>query len=364
MKRFLVIKPSSLGDVLHAFPAVSALADSCKDTCEISWLIHPAFSDLLDYLPSVKKKIFFERKKMGNLFTFFPAFMRLFSALREEKYDAVYDLQGLMRSAFFSFLAKSPLHYGPQNPREKASGIFYDHKMNYPAETLHAVDKLCHMISEAASIPLPERYYHLPVLEKFRESSRKKAMAEGLDISALQNSGKILIAIAPGARWQSKTWKADFFAAIANTFFEKYPQCHFLLLGSQAEKGAVEALKKELWKHIPYTDLCGKTSIGELTELIRFSRVLLCNDSGPMHIAAFTDTLPVAFFGPTDPALTGPCCKNALVFQHKELPCIKCFKRECAILDCHKKITPEEVIAPLLEFLKQDQIRSMPERSL
>ena len=62
MKKILIIKPSSLGDVLHAFPAVAALASSCgKENCRTSWLIHPAFSDLLDYLPFVEKKIFFER---------------------------------------------------------------------------------------------------------------------------------------------------------------------------------------------------------------------------------------------------------------------------------------------------------------
>lgn len=355
MKRFLVIKPSSLGDVLHAFPAVSALAEKAGEQGEIHWLIHPAFSELLDYLPFVKKKIFFDRKRLGNFSTFFSAFFLLYSALRAEKYDAVYDFQGLLRSGFFSFLAKSPLRYGPDAPREKLTGIFYNRKMTYPENTLHAVDKLCHMIKEAENIPLPERYFLLPVVEKYRDSAVKKAAEAGLDLT--ENHEKApLIAIAPGARWQSKTWESGFFAKIIKEIYKKFPEACFLILGSPAEKESVEELKKELGT-LPYTDLCGKTSIGELVELIRFARILVCNDSGPMHIAAFTDTVPVAFFGPTDPELTGPCCKKALVFQEKTLPCIKCFRRECALLSCHKAIDPvkaaEAVCAVLTEKEKE-----------
>ena len=336
MKRFLVIKPSSLGDVLHAFPAASALAEKDGEKREISWMIHPAFSELLDYLPFVKKKIFFDRKSLGKFSTFFSAFFRLFSALREEKYDAVYDFQGLLRSGFFSFLTKSPLRYGPDAPREKLTRIFYNRKMTYPAETRHAVDKLCHMTAKAENIPLPEKYFHLPVLEKYRQSAVKKALEAGLDLT----EKRTVIAIAPGARWQSKTWESVFFAKIMQEVHKKFPEVHFLILGSNAEKESVDELKKALPAGIACTDLCGKTTIGELVELIRFAGILICNDSGPMHIAAFTDTIPVAFFGPTDPDLTGPCCKKARVFQDTKLSCIKCFRRECSLLSCHKAIDP------------------------
>ena len=181
MKKILIIKPSSLGDVLHAFPAAAALASSCgKDKCVFSWLIHPAFSDLLDYLPFVEKKIFFDRKGLGRFSTFFPAFFRLLVSLREEKYDAVYDLQGLFRSGIFSFLTKSPLRYGSSSPREKIAKLFYNRKMSYPAEVQHAADKLCHMISSSSGIPLTEKYYTLPVLEKFRIKALERAISAGL----------------------------------------------------------------------------------------------------------------------------------------------------------------------------------------
>ena len=338
MKKILIIKPSSLGDVLHAFPAVAALASSCgKENCRISWLIHPAFSDLLDYLPFVEKKIFFERKQLGNVATFLPAFFRLYVSLREEKYDEVFDLQGLFRSAVFSFLTKSPLRNGPAAPREKIAKIFYNRKMSFPSGIRHAADKLCHMISSSENIPLPEKFYTLPVLEKFRTKAFAAAKEAGLDIPAVLNSGRKIIAVAPGARWQSKMWGEKYFAEIISELDKNEPGKYcFMLLGSSAEKESICRLK-QLLSPMEVFDLCGKTSVGELVELIRAASLLLCNDSGPMHIAAFTETVPAAFFGPTDPVLTGPCCKNALIFQAQDLACIKCFKKSCDHLSCHKK---------------------------
>ena len=349
MKRFLVIKPSSLGDVLHAFPAVTALVCSQKEECEVSWLIHPAFRELLDYLPFVKKKIIFDRKGLGKFITFFPALFRLISELRKERFDAVYDLQGLFRSGIFSFITGCARRYGPANPREGIAKVFYTDKLSFPQGTLHAVEKLCNMIARSENIPVPEREFLLPENRTYRESAAGKALAADLDILSMKKSGSRLVSIAPGARWKSKTWEAEFFAEIVTLLHRKYPETVFLLLGSEAEKEAVEKLGG-LLKDVPYTDLCGKTTIGELVELIRYSDVLLCNDSGPMHIAAVTGTLPVAFFGPTDPDLTGPYCKNALVFQDKKTPCIKCFRRECRHLACHRGIKAENVVEKIGNF--------------
>lgn len=362
MKRFLVIKPSSLGDVLHAFPAVSALAAARGEEWEAHWLVQPAFAQLLDYLPFVKKKILFERKRMGNLFTFLPSFLRLFAALREGGYDAVYDLQGLLRSALFSFLTGSSLRWGPREPREKAASFFYTDRMSAPEGARHAVDKLCGMIAEAEKIPLPERTFTLPVLEKYRKSALKKAEEEGLSLAGRKEKDGLLVSVTPGARWKSKTWEPEFFASLVRGIHEKFPHAHFLLLGSEAEKEAAGKVLELLGKDIPCTDLVGKTTMGELVELIRLTDLLLCNDSGPMHIAAVTGTVPVAFFGPTDPALTGPCCKRALVFQREDLSCIKCFRKKCGHLDCHKGIRTEKVLEEILKLFPAEKTDNDPEK--
>ena len=97
--RYLIVKPSSLGDILHAMPAVSALAKVQPDAV-VDWVVKPAFADLPVFLPCVRRVILFHDRRLRSPLHFLPEFRRLRSELRREPYDAVIDLQGLMRSAF------------------------------------------------------------------------------------------------------------------------------------------------------------------------------------------------------------------------------------------------------------------------
>ena len=106
VKRILIIKPSSLGDIFHAFPAVARLHELFPNA-EFDWLVHPAFADALDYSPvPVKRKIIFRRRELGKISTMLPAMVELIRELRENTYDYIFDFQGLFRSAFFARMAK------------------------------------------------------------------------------------------------------------------------------------------------------------------------------------------------------------------------------------------------------------------
>ena len=96
----------------------------------------------------------------------------------------------------------------------------------------------------------------------------------------------------------------------------------------------------------------GETTPGELVELIRRSEVLLCNDSGPMHIAAAAGTPVSALFGPTDPELTGPYARNSRVLR-PELDCVCCFRKQCETEECHERIAPRKMAETVFELLKQ-----------
>jgi ADP-heptose:LPS heptosyltransferase len=103
--------------------------------------------------------------------------------------------------------------------------------------------------------------------------------------------------------------------------------------------------------------LAGETDLSELIALMRGARVVITNDSGPMHIAAALKIPVIAVFGPTSPVLTGPYGKGHVILQSKE-PCAPCFRRECADMKCMRGITPETVTEKVHAVLKMGDIYS------
>ena len=345
MEKVLIIKPSSMGDVVHAFPAVHALL-AADPSLSVDWVIHPAFAELLDYLPGIRRKIFFRRAELGRFFSFFPAFRTLASEVRKERYDAVIDLQGLFRSALVGLLARGKCLFGPASARECPARFCYRKKLHFPADVRHAVEKNCAMIGEFSGLKDISPEYVFPVVEKYAAKAGSMLREAGLE-------GKRYIAVAPGARWHTKQWPPDFFAACLRLLAEKLPDRSFLVLGGPAEKSLGESLAAAA-AGLPLQNWCGRTSPGELTELIRSAELLFCNDSGPMHLAAAVGTPVAALFGPTDPALTGPYSRNSRVIR-PELDCLACMRKQCETEKCHDAVSPRLAADQILELLKQTE---------
>lgn len=335
---FLILKPSSLGDILHAFPAVSALLRACPGS-HADWLVCPAFAEITAYLPGLRRNILFERKLLGSSRTFLPAFFSLIRSLRESRYDAVIDLQGLARSAFIGRIA-SGLHAGPAHPREMISTLCYSRRLQ-EGPALHAVERCNSMVADFLGRNDLDFSFRMPVVPHFEQAAAQ----------LLPAGDGPFCAVAPGARWETKQWPASFFADVMRNLAAKHPGMRFLILGSPDETFLAEQLR-HLTADLPVENLCGRTSVGVLTEVIRKTSVLLCNDSGPMHIAAALDIPVVAVFGPTDPARTGPYSGKKAVLQ-ADLPCISCFKRYCTEKTCQTNIHPDAVADRADELMRK-----------
>jgi len=332
MSQFLILKPSSLGDVLHAFPAVSALLRACPDSVA-DWFISPQFAELTAFLPGVRRNVLFERRKLGNLSSFPAAFRDLLRSIRSSgPYDAVIDLQGLTRSAFIGRCV-SGVHVGPRHPREFLASLAYTKTVPLP-EGVHAVQRNNALIAGFLGRNDLDFSFHPPVVERFARPVRA-LLAETVPAGA-----SLLVAVAPGARWDTKQWPPEFFARVMRSFADAHPGVHFLLAGSSGENPLAERIL-QAEPGLSCSNLCGRTSVGELVELIRNVSLLFCNDSGPMHIAAMLSVPVVAFFGPTSPRLTGPYSQKSAVLQ-PSLPCIFCLKRYCTHCRCHAAVDADD----------------------
>ncbi len=336
VRRILAVKPSSLGDVLHTFPAIELLHRHYPEA-ELDWLIHPAFADVLDFSPfPVSRKIFFRRKELGRLQSFLPECRVLIRELRRERYDLIIDFQGLFRSSIFAFAARGSLPVGFASPREKISAIFYGKRFAVDME-LHAVERNVALVNM-----LLNRRDDVPVIEL--PAGKYAPSLPELD-------GDILAGVMPGARWETKCFPPEFFAEVINRVHKALPQVKFAVVGTGAEKDCADVIVKKTgtWCF----SMAGKTSAGEMMELLRRCRAVLSNDSGPVHAAAALNIPVFALFGPTRPELTGPYGASNRIYQ-LDIPCIKCMSRVCGNdekLSCHR-IDPEIVAQDMIQELK------------
>lgn len=317
----LVIKPSSLGDVVHAFPAVN-LIHAHHPEATITWVVNDTYAEVVELFPYVDDVALFRRERWGKI-TRWHEFLAFTQDLRKRKYDLIIDFQGLFRSGFLAFLAGGQRRVGFANSREGAR-LFYTEKILTPANIQHAVEKNLFLAASAIGVPLPEKHESLPEMRRSHDGEKQ---AEILFRMHHIKPGEKVVAVAPAARWKSKMFPAEFFAKVLDQVTEKNSDVKLWILGTEDERAVGEAVVDACHNCVPEI-LMGEANLVTLIEMLRRSDVLLTNDTGPMHLAAAFGCPTVALFSSTNPDLTGPYGKGHVVLQGscKMGPCLN---REC-----------------------------------
>ncbi|MCK5801224.1 MAG: lipopolysaccharide heptosyltransferase I [Lentisphaeria bacterium] len=348
----LVIKPSSLGDVIHTFPAVDLIQRECPEA-RISWLVNDTLASVAELLPAVDEILPFRRRHFGHIRHWgeIPLFVR---ELRQRHYDIAIDFQGLLRSGLIARASGAPKRVGFWNARE-GSRFCYTERVMLPANIKHAVERNVFLARAALGLSMdmeiPELRMHHDYVKRAKMLLEDRHLDEGWPV----------LAVAPAARWASKTWPPGFFAKTLDLLLSMNDAVHVWILGADDEAQLCQSVidKCKLAKPV---NLCGETNLGTLAEMLRRSDVLLTNDSGPMHMAAALRTSTVALFGPTDPDRTGPYGPGHTVFQGKceNAPCLR---RECTKRDnqCFGSISAEAVARAINERLVEKKIKGEAE---
>lgn len=326
--KVLVVKLSSIGDVVHTLPALSSIHEGLRKkgvAAKIDWLVEEAASSVLEGHPLINEVIVVKRGWGRNLV----ANLRAARALRDRRYDLVLDFQGLMKSAAWVFLTKGRRRVGFSNGREM-SPLFYSEKLPPYDPDRHAVDRYLDLARYAGG-DAGEAAFTLTT-GGAAASIKRRLEAKGVD-------GPFFV-VAPRARWATKLWKDDRFAELARRLMEK-KGLSAVLVGGPSDKDALEAMAEAAGPRA--VSMAGETDLKELFELFRLSSFAVTVDSGPMHLAAASGTRTVALFGPTAPWRTGPYGAGHVVVR-KGLECSPCFKRECERPRCMEEITVDDVI--------------------
>ena len=348
-RRILLIKPSSLGDLVHALPVLHGLRQRYP-RARIDWLAGAAFAPLVEGHPDLNEVIRFDRRRFGRIARspkIAWEFAGFLADLRRRRYDLVVDLQGLFRSGLMALATGAEVRIGFAAARELA-WVFYTHRMEVIDGQTHAVDRnyLVSRLLGFQDVPLT---FDLAVTADQRRRASAVLREAGVDPDAA------FAAVMPGARWETKRWPAERFAELVDALVDRRGLPCLLLAGPD-EEGICSRIEARCRRRP--TNLGGRTGLDELVAVLERATVVICHDSAPMHLAAALGRPLVCILGPTSPARTGPCSPAAKILQ-ADWPCVPCYLRrlpQCRYDHrCMTSIGPEQVLEAVADLLGPDE---------
>ncbi|MGC2061440.1 MAG: lipopolysaccharide heptosyltransferase I [Thermodesulfovibrionales bacterium] len=330
-ERVLIVKPSSLGDVVHSLPFLNSL-HACFPEASIDWVIARGLDGLLEGHPMLDRLIVIDKdrwRRISQAAVTLTELKDLFRTLRARRYDLVVDLQGLLRSGLITKATRARVRVGFSEARE-GSRLFYTRTVRGGRE-VHAVDRY---LKVAAALGCETKNVVFPLPSSTGVSEKVKEV---------RNNLKNYIVLVPGARWDTKIWPVGNFGALASML----PLKSVVIGGSGDRERAEEIVRLSGGRAF---SVAGNTNLPELVELMRTAQCVVTNDSGPMHIAAALGIPVVAIFGPTSPVRTGPYGQRHVILK-SERGCAPCYKRRCADVRCMRDITVDMVLEKTKGFL-------------
>jgi len=341
-RRILLIKPSALGDVVHALPVVATLKRRYPEI-PLDWLVEEEAAPLVEGHPAVATLVVSGRRRWLRQLrrpADVPVTLReiraWLKALRRRRYDVVLDLQGLLKSAMYVVAAGAPVRVGLADAREGAGWVL-THRVPVPPQPVHAVERY---LALAAAVDAREavRDFTIPLGSDDLEAARR----------LLDDLPRPRVVLHPAARWETKLWEVERWRAVAASLADE--GAGVVVTGGPADAAMAAAICDGL-RQAPRS-LVGRISLKTLAAVLRSADLMITVDSGPMHIAAALGTPVLALFGPTDPARTGPLgCGRVL---RRPLPCSPCLQRRCQIAEtrrCMRDLDVQEVLAAARELL-------------
>lgn len=331
IKKILIIKPRGIGDVILSTIVLKNIKSEIND-CEIHYLTEKFAAPVLENNPFISK-IF----KLGNSIK---ENFQLILRLRKENYDIIFDLYSNPRTAQITFLTRAKLKIGYD---KRGRNYAYNLKVKLNDPNLHsALANLEFLKLIGIEIKSEEIIYFI------REEEKKFAN----DFFRNHNLDRNCIGIIPGGGWNSKRCEPEKFAEICREI-NKQQDTRFLILYGQEDYEDAKTIF-ELTSDISI--LGPETSIREMVALISNCKVVIANDSGPMHLTAAIGVPTIGIFGPTNPYAHRPFSNNSYWVRNENLECIQCNLRECPKNhECMKELDPQLVIEKLkLIFNDQD----------
>ena len=305
----LLVRLSSIGDVVHTLPALAALHRAGWET---GWVVEPPSRVLLEQNPLVAQVVVAPSRKAFG----WARALSVLRAVRAQRYDAALDFQGLWKSAAWARLSGAGRVIGWERAarREAGSEVLLRETVTRIGAG-HVVDKNLALLGPLGIDALGLREFPLPFSAE--AVARVDAGLQGL-------GGDGLVVLNPGGGWASKLWPAELHGQLAREL--RGLGLAALVSFGPGEEGladrVVAASRGTAIRSFP-------TTLLDYVEIARRARLVVAADTGPLHLACAVGTPVVALFGPTEPARNGPFSPDDVVVRRAPA-CAPCYSRSCA----------------------------------
>jgi heptosyltransferase-1 len=344
--RALLIKMSSMGDVVHALPAVT---DAAGHGVTFDWVVEEAFADIPALHPAVSDVIPIAwRRWRSSLRTSRRELADFWEVLRQRRYDLVLDAQGLVKSGAVALMArgqsKAGFSYG--SAREGAAALAYRRRVRV-ARDQHAIDRQRELFAGVFGYSVPPELHY------------------GIARPAQQSGQAQRCVLVHGTTWESKHYPEHLWREVARRARSAGLEVA-LPWGSDAELERAEAIAPT------GADVLPALNLAELIARLASARLVVGVDSGLAHLSAALDVPTVVIYGSTDSALTG-CRGRSVSNLQADFPCAPCLRRECSYAGpevslhrqpvrpaCYSRVTPDAVWDAATRAMADDGRESGP----
>lgn len=343
IERIVLIKPSALGDVAQSLPLLPALRRRFPHA-RIAWVIQSGLDGLVTSHPDLDEVLPFRRQGTWR------DWARLLAKLSSSRFDLAIDLQGLLRTGVMTAATRAPIRLGLETAREGSRWT------------------LTHVVPRTSrDVPAWERYLRvLDALDADRAAAQTKiAFSSHDEARATQQTRDLprpLIAVHPGARWETKRWPTTKFADVLKRAIAEW-NAGVVILGGAGEREDAHALANrlaELGAASAVRDLAGQTTLKQLAAVLQRVDAVVSNDSGPMHLAAGLGKPTLGIFTCTDPVRSGPAGDRHEVVS-TSVACRGSYRKRCPHsgehrLACFRELDAARVWAALQRLLEKNGV--------
>lgn len=354
-KRILIVKLSSIGDVVMTTPVAKALRQAMPDAY-IAWVVEDRAKDVLIGNPYLDEIIIWNRnstspslrKRASGLVL---GLAKLAPILRSKNFDLAIDFQGLLRSGLVTGLSRAPFRVGYDNAREGA-GMFYNMRLPSRALKVRGPQQYLNMLS-VLNVFSTDLDMHMPV------TAEDRAFAEEF-VSRENGAAKPMVALCPATTWPHKHWTESGWAELADALSLGHGAAP-VFMGSPADTqlvGRIQSMMK-----FKAASAVGKTTLNQAAAIIESSDLVVAVDTGLLHISMALDRPAVGIFGPTRWQHLPK--KDNFVVAAKQLACMPCMRHPtCKKYDCMISLTTQEVRAKAEPWLAKKPAEAIGEVQL